>query len=355
MDDFTLNYLLRPQKKVLKHNPKRGDFFCGLLVLKCFSKVEETGIRRHATFRCNCGEEFSRGIHNIVKCPPFGCDKCSRYYRRIENSKYLIQDKKMYGTWRGMNYRCTKEDYECYEHYGKRGIKVCDRWSSDNPRGFDNFFLDMGYYPYHNYSVDRIDLNGDYTPENCRWVTQKVQMNNMSRNHVIDYNGDKYTLQQLGEHLDMKPNTILCRLRRGHHVEDAVKEDLNYKMCKNQGGIIKKGSYEGKVSKADRLQIEELLLLGKTSTEIAGVIGLSFDTVARIKRLYLKIPDTKTLQVFNGEYIEVPLNSSLTQGRVNFVLDMKAEGQTNTFIAKKLSVSSSTITNILRTIKYDKK
>ena len=77
----------------------------------------------------------------------------------------------------GMKYRCYTKKNKNYPHYGGRGIKVCQRWLDS----IDNFILDMGERPSPIHSLDRIDVNGDYCPENCRWATQKEQCMNQRK------------------------------------------------------------------------------------------------------------------------------------------------------------------------------
>lgn len=88
-------------------------------------------------------------------------------------SRGIHDGEKEYWVWVAMRQRCNNPNMPTYKHYGGRGIKVCKRWDS-----YDNFIEDMGYRPSDKHSLDRIDVNGDYEPSNCRWATQLEQVMN---------------------------------------------------------------------------------------------------------------------------------------------------------------------------------
>lgn len=106
--------------------------------------------------------------HTSVRYVNGGCIEC----RALRPSKIP----ELYGTWYQMINRCTNEEHHSYGNYGGRGIKVCDRWI-DPENGYDNFVHDMGSRP-KNFTLDRIDCNGDYDPSNCRWADAVTQMRN---------------------------------------------------------------------------------------------------------------------------------------------------------------------------------
>lgn len=99
-----------------------------------------------------------------------------------------------YNSWRAMNDRCLSPGSDHYPIYGGRGIKICDRWRGKD--GFKHFLEDMGERP-KGCSLDRIDVNGNYCPENCRWATQSEQMNNTRRNKKFTIFGKTGTFTQL--------------------------------------------------------------------------------------------------------------------------------------------------------------
>lgn len=109
----------------------------------------------------------------------------------------------LYGAWRAMADRCLTVTDKHYGDYGGRGIKICKRWRP--PHGFQNFVEDMGDKPSYAkgrggrsvYSLDRIDVDGDYCPENCRWATQSEQMNNTRRNRHFTAFGEEGTFTEL--------------------------------------------------------------------------------------------------------------------------------------------------------------
>lgn len=121
--------------------------------------------------KCECGEIVYRRGSDLRKHRGQGivisCQKCKRKTHGDSNSPE-------FKVWSGIIQRCYNPKQTEYEYYGARGIKMCDRWR----KSYVNFLEDMGRKPYPNYSIDRIDVNGDYTPENCAWVSPVKQARN---------------------------------------------------------------------------------------------------------------------------------------------------------------------------------
>ena len=113
--------------------------------------------------------------------------------------------------------RCTLPNLTAYRNYGGRGITVCDRWR----HSFENFYADMGARPAK-MSLDRIDVNGNYEPGNCRWATKAEQSTNTRRNHVIEFAGERLTLGEWEHRLGVRRGIVSSRLQRGWAVELAL-------------------------------------------------------------------------------------------------------------------------------------
>jgi hypothetical protein len=124
-----------------------------------------------------------------------------------------------YRVWQDMLNRCRNPNVRSYKNYGGRGISVCEEWLD-----FETFFTDMGERP-EGYSLERVDVNGDYTPENCTWVPLAEQQSNRRNSHMVTYNGKTLHLAAWARILGVKYATLSKRLNRyGWSVERAFTE-----------------------------------------------------------------------------------------------------------------------------------
>lgn len=171
----------------------------------------------HWLCRCDCGNEkivradVLKGS-KFPSCNQGGCRTggAKRKYAKCRNDLTIL-------TWRSMIGRCYNPKNSRYESHGRRGITVCDRW-----KNFENFLSDMGERPSKTYSLDRIDNNGNYTPENCRWATAKQQARNTRRNRNLTIDGRTFCVAEWAEISGIKQDTILARLKSGWDDRDAV-------------------------------------------------------------------------------------------------------------------------------------
>lgn len=130
-----------------------------------------------------------------------------------------ILQQKMYNTYYNMKQRCYNPKSNRYKIYGGRGIKICDEWLNNKDKFF-NWCISSGIKK--ELSIDRIDVNGDYCPENCRWATNKEQLNNIRGNVKLEYKGKEYTIAQLSELLNINYQTIHKRLKYYNYDIDKV-------------------------------------------------------------------------------------------------------------------------------------
>ena len=123
----------------------------------------------------------------------------------------------LYFVWWNMNQRCRNPSYPGYDYYGGRGISVCERWQT-----FKLFVEDMKARPSKKHQLDRINNDGNYCIENCRWVTRFEQMSNTRMNRYIAFGGVTLTASQWSRKMGFKRSAVSHRLNRGWTIEKAI-------------------------------------------------------------------------------------------------------------------------------------
>lgn len=123
-----------------------------------------------------------------------------------------------YAAWCNIKTRCTNEKRKDYDHYGGRGIKMCEKWINS----FMAFYEDVGPRPDKDYTLERIDNDKNYEPGNVRWATRAEQGRNQRTNHVLEFNGEILTLADWAKRFDLHRTTIFSRLKAGWSIEKAL-------------------------------------------------------------------------------------------------------------------------------------
>lgn len=163
--------------------------------------------------KCDCGNETVVLASNLKRGHTTSCG-CLKIERTKEtNSTHGLSRTRIYHIYKNMKDRTTNDHNIGYKNYGGRSIKICDEWLNDFEK-FYNWSMENGYKD--GLTIDRINVNGNYEPSNCRWVTMKVQSNNRRNNHNITYNGETHTLSQWSERLGINCSTLSDRINRDH-------------------------------------------------------------------------------------------------------------------------------------------
>lgn len=142
-------------------------------------------------------------------------------------------------SWNHMRHRVFSPNNERFNRYGGRGITICERWLD-----YTNFLIDMGNRP-EGTTLERIDNDKGYGPDNCRWATQIDQQNNTSRNHIIEYKGEKKTLTEWARVYGLTMDALRTRLRRKWTLERALTEPIQ--QCNRRKGSTYKYKWDGQV------------------------------------------------------------------------------------------------------------
>lgn len=168
------------------------------------------GVRQTTT---GCGSAHAiagvlRGDARIGRVSSCGCVGAA--VQKSHATTHGMKGTATYDSWRGAKGRCTNPDDKNYPRYGGRGIKVCQEWQES----FENFLSDMGERP-DGTALDRIDVNGDYEPGNCRWATATQQARNRRRPVYVERNGKKAHLSEVAEEMGITYGAAFMRLKRG--------------------------------------------------------------------------------------------------------------------------------------------
>lgn len=201
---------------------------------------------------CECGNRRVFAIKDLRSGNNKSCG-CLAY-------KHGKTRTRIYRAWSNMKKRCNNEQHKDYRNYGGRGIKYCEKWET-----FDGFYDDMGEEYADNLTIDRIDVNGDYTKANCRWITVKEQGNNKRNTRYFEYKGEILTLTDIADKYGVKYKLMKDRINTlGWSIEQAVEEPKVVKETITFNGVTKEIGEFAKERGMTYHQLKKRLMRGWT-------------------------------------------------------------------------------------------
>ena len=171
------------------------------------------------TCKCSCGVIKEFYIGNLRSGKSLSCGCITKQLLSERSKTHGERRTRLYGIWTNMKSRCYNENVDSYEHYGARGISICEEWR-DSYEKFRDWAVKNGYSD--SLSIDRIDANGDYSPENCRWATDIQQARNKTTTWFVEINGVKKTAKEWCEIYGVNYKTAHTRKSRGWSDVNAV-------------------------------------------------------------------------------------------------------------------------------------
>ena len=191
------------------------------LTIKKFDHFDKC-YRLYYLCQCKCGNEKIIRYDHIISGGVQSCG-CMIKKNHIKKHGLYCFNGRLAKSWQTMLYRCENKKNTHYKDYGGRGIKVCSEWH--NAKNFMNWALENGYKD--NLTIDRIDVNGDYCPENCRWITQTEQMKNKRANHYILFCGEKKCLAEWLRQFDKSDTMFYYWKKKGLSDEQCLERMRN--------------------------------------------------------------------------------------------------------------------------------
>lgn len=190
-----------------------GQRFGRLTVIKFVSRINK---RTKWLCKCDCGNETIVSTKCLRNGDTKSCGCLKKDKAREAKITHGKTSSRLFVTWGNMKSRCYSQNRRDYRDYGGRGITICVEWKDDFMAFYD-WAMANGYRD--DLTIDRIDVNGNYEPSNCRWVDIKVQANNTRRNHYITYKGETHTIAEWSEITGISKSAIMHRIERGWTVD----------------------------------------------------------------------------------------------------------------------------------------
>ena len=178
---------------------------------------------------CDCGNTAVILNYNLLNGHTLSCGCLQKERAKECSTNHGLSGTRLHRTWAHMKERCTNPNVRNYDAYGGRGITICNEWLTFE--AFAKWALSNGYAD--NLTIDRIDNNKGYSPDNCRWITQFEQASNKRSNHLFTINGVTDTITNWARYYHISPMLVFCRLNSGWSEYDALTLPKGSKRCKN--------------------------------------------------------------------------------------------------------------------------
>lgn len=198
-----------------------GKRFGRLVVLSLVPDEAGAKVPTRWLCKCDCGKELPIRAYNLKSGNTLSCGCLQKEYAVARNKIHGMTGTRLYVTWQHMISRCTRESDGAYKYYGGRGITVCDEWKNDFQTFYD-WAMKNGYTD--ELTIDRIDVNGNYCPENCRWATKKEQQRNKRDNTRVSFNGQIKTVCEWAEEFNCFASMVYREILKR---EGRVYSDVN--------------------------------------------------------------------------------------------------------------------------------
>jgi hypothetical protein len=202
-----------------KYKINEGDTFGMWIVIKPNDPTADREARQNATCKCQrCGNVVATSIYNLVLGKTNKCRSCHTYADIVERAPG--EKARLKRIWKCIKNRCMNRRVLGYQDYGGRGISLCNEWLDF--RSFYEWSIANGYT--NELQIDRRDTNGNYEPENCRWVTSKTNNRNRRNNHQLTAFGETKPIAAWADddRCDVSSQTLAMRIRSGMAVEEAI-------------------------------------------------------------------------------------------------------------------------------------
>lgn len=194
-----------------------GQRFNRLLVVEKIGTINQKVMWK---CKCDCGNFVNVHTSNLRsnRVKSCGCYKLDKLVKR--STKHNQRHTRLYEVWKSLKQRCLNSNSNAYKNYGGRGITICEEWKNDFQLFYD-WSMKNGYKK--GLTIDRINNNDSYKPNNCRWVTRQAQANNTRTNRYIEYNGIIHTISEWSRILNISYSKLRYHLQKDkNYISDII-------------------------------------------------------------------------------------------------------------------------------------